>query len=248
MSLSGRIALVTGASRGIGAETARLLGAAGATVFVNYREKARRAQQVVDEITAAGGTARAVGADLTDPASVGAMVQEIQARCGRLDLLVLNASGGMERGAAPDYALRLNRDAQLSLVDTARPLLAPRARIVFVTSHQAHFHGVQPVYHEYEPIAASKRAGEDALRARIPALTSRGISLVVVSGDMVEGTITPILLDRVHPGAIDDRRTRGGALPTIAGFAREIVTAAEMPVISGHTVYVGGADFLRAVK
>ncbi|MGC7094980.1 SDR family oxidoreductase [Amycolatopsis lurida] len=248
MSLSGRIALVTGASRGIGAETARLLGAAGATVFVNYREKARRAQQVVDEITAAGGTARAVGADLTDPAAAGAMVQEIQSRCGRLDLLVLNASGGMERGAAPDYALRLNRDAQLSLVDTARPLLVPRARIVFVTSHQAHFHGVQPVYREYEPIAASKRAGEDALRARIPALASRGISLVVVSGDMVEGTITPTLLDRVHPGAIDDRRTRGGALPTISGFAREIVTAAEMPVISGHTVYVGGADFLRATR
>ncbi|MBN6038144.1 SDR family oxidoreductase [Amycolatopsis sp. 195334CR] len=248
MSLAGRIALVTGGSRGIGAETARLLGAAGAVVFVNYREKARRARKVADEITAAGGTAWPIGADLTDQGAITAMVQEIRARSGRLDLLVLNASGGMEREAAPDYALRLNRDAQLSLVDTSRPLLVPRSRIVFVTSHQAHFHGVQPVYQEYEPIAASKRAGEDALRARIPALASRGISLVVVSGDMVEGTITPTLLDRVHPGAIEDRRTRGGGLPTVNGFAREIVTAAEMPVVSGHTVYVGGADFLRTTK
>ncbi|MEU6269119.1 SDR family oxidoreductase [Saccharopolyspora shandongensis] len=244
MSLAGRIALVTGGSRGIGAETARLLGAAGARVFVNYREKAKRAQRVVDEIARAGGAASAVRADLTDRAAVAAMTGEIRDLCGRLDLLVLNASGGMERDVPADYALRLNRDAQVSLVDAALPLLSSSARIVFVTSHQAHFHGTRPTYDEYEPVAASKRAGEDALRARIPELTSRGIGLVVVSGDMIEGTITPTLLERARPGIIDARRTQAGALPTIYEFAAEIVSAATAPLETGHTVYVGGEDYL----
>ncbi|GAB2786288.1 SDR family oxidoreductase [Amycolatopsis magusensis] len=239
-SLARRVALVTGGSRGIGAETARLLGAAGAHVFVNYREKARRAQRVAREITDAGGTATAVRADLTDQAAVSAMVGEI----GRLDVLVLNASGGMERDAAPGYALRLNRDAQLALVDAA--VLAPSARIVFVTSHQAHFHRERATHPEYEPVAASKRAGEDALRARVPELTERGIGLVVVSGDMIEGTTTATLLERRHPGTIDDRRGRAGSLPTIAEFAAEVVAAATAPLESGHTVYVGGGDYLEA--
>ncbi|WP_308197895.1 SDR family oxidoreductase [Saccharopolyspora soli] len=235
---------MTGGSRGIGAETARLLGVAGARVFVNYREKAKRAQQVVDEITRAGGVASAVCADLTDQAAVTSMITEIRDRCGRLDLLVLNASGGMERDVAPGYALRLNRDAQLSLVDAAAPLLAPSSRIIFVTSHQAHFHGGQPTYREYEPVAASKRAGEDALRDRIPDLAARGITLVVVSGDMIKGTITVTLLERAHPGAIDTRRTQAGSLPTISEFAAEIMSAVTAPLESGHTVYVGGEDYL----
>lgn len=242
--LAGRVALVTGASRGIGAETARLLAAAGARVFVNYREKVRRAGRVVEEITEAGGVAFAVGADLTDPAAVRAMIEDIRERCGRLDLLVLNASGGMERDAGPDYALRLNRDAQLSLVDAALPVLAPSARIVFVTSHDAHFHGDRPTFDAYEPVAASKRAGEDALRQRIPDLTARGITLVIVSGDMIEGTITPTLLERRHPGAIEARRAQAGSLPTVAEFAAEVAAAATAPVDSGHTVYVGGEDYL----
>src|SRR5690606_1017171 len=94
-SLAGKRALVTGSSRGIGADTARLLAAAGAEVIVNYRSKAPRADKLVAEIVAAGGTARAVGADLTDPASVAALAAAVG---DSLDILVLNASGGMEAG------------------------------------------------------------------------------------------------------------------------------------------------------
>lgn len=71
--LAGCGALVTGASRGIGAETARILAARGAQVAVNYREKARRAQAVVASIRDRGGEAVALGADLTDAAALKAM-------------------------------------------------------------------------------------------------------------------------------------------------------------------------------
>lgn len=240
----GKVALVTGASRGIGAETARVLAQRGARVVVNYRDKARRAAQVVDELKAGGAEAIAVRADLTDPAAVRDMLTEVRRAFGGLDLLVLNASGGMERDADPDYALRLNRDAQLDVLNQALPLMPSGARVVFVTSHQAHFHGRVTSTARYEPVARGKRAGEDALRARIPELTERGISLVVVSGDMIEGTITVTLLDRAVPGLVAARRRQAGTLPTIPEFATQIATAATADVPTGHTAYVGGADCL----
>ncbi|GAA1977840.1 SDR family oxidoreductase [Amycolatopsis minnesotensis] len=242
-----RTVLVTGASRGIGAETARVLGAEGAHVFVNYREKAKRADQVVGEIAAAGGSATAVRADLTDRAAVNAMVRDIRASHGHLDAVVLNASGGMERAAAPGYALALNRDAQTGTLDAALPLMTAPGRVVFVTSHQAHFHGTgetRETYAQYEAVAHSKRAGEDALRARIPGLSARGVDLVVVSGDMIEGTITVTLLDRARPGTLDARRARAGTLPTVGEFAAAVANAVSAPFETGHTVYVGGTDYL----
>ena len=238
-SLTGKVALVTGSSRGIGAETIRLLAAAGADVIVNYRDKAARAEKLAAELAGTGTSAVALQADLTDYATVDAMVGRIAQRFGRLDILVLNASGGMERGADEGYALRLNRDAQLNLLDTARPLLGQGARIVFVTSHQAHFHGRIEQLPEYEPVAGSKRAGEDALRTRIPALAEAGIGVVVVSGDMIEGTITAKLLERSHKGALDSRREAAGRLYSVAEFAREVASAAVEEIPAENTRYVG---------
>lgn len=241
--LAGRTALVTGASRGIGAATARILAGWGAHVVVNYRDKERRAEAVVDEIDHDGGMAWAVRADLTDAAAVRAMAATVGDRPGRLDLLVLNAAGGMERDVDPGYALRLNRDAQVDTVDALLPLMPAGARVVFVTSHQAHFVGQRPTLAAYEPVARSKRAGEDALRARIGDLSACGVALVVVSGDLVEGTVTATLLDRDSPGAIEARRDRAGGLPSVGEFAAEVAAAALADVPTGHTVYVGGGDF-----
>ncbi|WP_225732059.1 MULTISPECIES: SDR family oxidoreductase [unclassified Nocardia] len=247
MSTERRIVLVTGASRGIGAETARQLAAGGDQVIVNYREKRKRAESIVDEIVASGGGASAIGADIADPDSVRALMDSIAEQFGRLDVLVLNASGGLERGAAPGYAMALNRDAQLRLVRTALPLMPSGSRIVFITSHQAHFHGRKPVPADYEPIAASKRAGEDALRALIPELADHGITLRVVSGDMIDGTIIVRLLERRDPDAVATRRDQA-ALPTIEEFAAAIVAATTADGESGHTSYIGGPDYLVAMS
>src|SRR5690606_1413558 len=129
-----------------------------------------------------------------------------------LDILVLNASGGMESGMAEDYAMLLNRDAQVSVLTAALPLLGAGSRVVFVTSHQAHFIRTTETMPEYEAVALSKRAGEDALREMIPQLSDAGVEFVVVSGDMIEGTITATLLERANPGAIDSRKQAAGRL------------------------------------
>ena len=166
--LDNKTAIVTGSSRGIGAEVAKFLAAEGAAVVVNYRQKAPRANKVVAEIEAAGGRAAAVGADLTTQEGVQALASAAMENFGSLDLLVLNASGGMESGMEEGYALKLNRDAQVNMLNAAVPLMPEGSRVVFVTSHQAHFIETVPTMPEYEPVARSKRAGEDALRELVP--------------------------------------------------------------------------------
>jgi NAD(P)-dependent dehydrogenase (short-subunit alcohol dehydrogenase family) len=245
-ALAGKRVLVTGSSRGIGADTARYLAAAGAQVVINFRSKEPRALKVVAGIEEAGGTAIAVGADLTDPDSVATLFETIRAQWGGLDILVLNASGGMESGVAEDYALRLNRDAQVNTLDGALPLMQRGSRVVFVTSHQAHFIKSVETMPEYEPVARSKRAGEDALRDRIPSLDAAGIEFVVVSGDMIEGTITATLLERARPGALEARRDDAGRLYSVEEFAAEVARAALDPIPAEHTRYVGDVSGFRS--
>lgn len=91
LRLTGRRALVTGASRGIGRAIAETLAARGATVAVNYRSGEAQAREVCDAITAAGGEAFAVGFDVADPEAVDAGVAAVVERLGGLDILVNNA-------------------------------------------------------------------------------------------------------------------------------------------------------------
>lgn len=230
---------MTGSSRGIGADTARYLAQAGANVVINFRNKAPRAEKLATELRGLGVEVLVVGADLTDPESVQAMFSEVEQTFGSLDVLVLNASGGMESGMGEEYALQLNRDAQVSVLETALPLLGEGSRVVFVTSHQAHFIRTTPTMPEYVPVALSKRAGEDALRERIPTLEDRGIGFVVVSGDMIEGTITATLLERANPGAIASRRESAGKLYNVSEFAAEVARAAVDPIPEGNTRLIG---------
>ena len=156
------------------------------------------------------------------------MMDSIAARFGRLDALILNASGGLELGADPGYAMRLNRDAQRRLAQLAMPLMPAGGRIVFVTSHQAHFFPHKAVPKGYSAVAASKRAGETALVRDAFGVRPRWIHLTVVSGDMIDGAVI-----------VDHLRRTG--MPAVHGFATAIVNAATTAA-SSSIVYVGGSD------
>jgi 3-oxoacyl-[acyl-carrier protein] reductase len=113
MSLTGKVALVTGASGGIGGAIAAELARAGAQVALNYSRNAARAEAAAGEIEAAGGQAFAVQADITDPAAVDAMIARVQERWGRLDVLVNNS--GVTRDG---LLMRMKDDDWDTVLDT----------------------------------------------------------------------------------------------------------------------------------
>jgi 3-oxoacyl-[acyl-carrier protein] reductase len=112
LALTGRVALVTGASRGIGRAIAVTLAARGAAVAVNYASREDAARAVCDEITAAGGKAVAVGFDVADAAAVDAGVARVVAELGGLHILVNNAGvsidGLLLRANPADFARLLD--------------------------------------------------------------------------------------------------------------------------------------------
>lgn len=100
-TLQGRVALITGASRGIGAATARLFAAHGALVGVNYYRSEDEAAQIVREIEASGGKALAVQASVDDPRQVAAMVKQVEEELGPIETLVMNAAPTKRFAFAP---------------------------------------------------------------------------------------------------------------------------------------------------
>jgi NAD(P)-dependent dehydrogenase (short-subunit alcohol dehydrogenase family) len=239
LGLAGKVALVTGGSRGVGAATVELLARAGADVVVNYRNKAARAEAVAEAARGLGVRARTAQADITDRSQLSSMLSALAA----LHVLVLNASGGMEKdlvAANPAYPMAVNRDAPLVLLELARPSMPPGSVVVHVTSHLAHFYGRVDQIPEYEPVAESKHAGERALLAMKDELARDGIRVAVVSGDLIEDTIVPRLMERARPGLIETRRGQAGSLPTTRDMAEAIVRAVEDDSLpTGHVLYVG---------
>lgn len=234
-----RSAVVTGSSRGVGEATAKLLGAEGIHVFVTYNNKAKRAEKVAAAIVDSGGEATPVQLDVTDRDSRAALASAVRDSGTLLTYLVLNASGGLERDAAADYAMLLNRDSQVAMVREFAPLLADDGKVTFVTSHQAHFYPDFPSPDMYQPVAASKNAGEKAV---VEATQELGSTLLVVSGDLIEGTITATMLDRAYSGIIEQRKEQTGGIPTVQSFADEIA-AATLDAERTETVYVGSTEF-----
>ena len=186
--LSGKTALVTGASRGMGRATAIVLANAGARVLVHYGSSAADADAVVAEIRAAGGRAEAIGADLTAADGAHTLASRARGIVGdRLDILVANA--GVSIGAtiedtsveAFDRMFAVNVRAPYFLVQQLLPILGKGSSVVFVSSLAARSSvGTLSAY------AATKGAIDTLVKHFAAALGGRGIRVNAVAPGVVD--------------------------------------------------------------
>jgi 3-oxoacyl-[acyl-carrier protein] reductase len=181
-SLKGKVALVTGASRGIGRAIAVRLSRDGAVVVINYQQQADAARQLVDELTAAGGRALAVQADVAKVPEIVRLFDQTLAHFGQLDILVNNA-GIMQikpvsavTEAEFDRIFAVNVKGTFFACQQAATRLADGGRIINFSSSTT-----VRMFPNYGAYVATKGAVEQLTRSLSKELGPRGITVNVVS-------------------------------------------------------------------
>lgn len=187
MEPAGKLALVTGSSRGIGKAIALRLGHQGAEVIVHYKERADDAKATVAAVEGAGGKAIALQADLEEPAQIERMFQQIADRYGRLDMFVSNAGASAFKNLGdykPHHLLRsftLNVQAFVLGAQHAANLMHGGGRIVVLSSY-----GSQRAFATYANMGSAKAALEAWVRFMATEYGPRGITVNAVSGGLIE--------------------------------------------------------------
>jgi 3-oxoacyl-[acyl-carrier protein] reductase len=191
-SLAGRVAIVTGSSRGIGRAVAERLGREGASVVVNYVRNADRAREVVSTIESSGARAVAVQADMGRLADVRRLFRETVDHFGRLDILVNNAGLFQPRPVVDvtedefDAAFALNAKGAFFAFQEAARRMQDGGRIVNISSSSTVMS--LPGFAVY---VGSKAAGEQFARALARELGGRGITVNTVSPGFTDTDMLP---------------------------------------------------------
>jgi len=243
LPLAGRTALITGASRGIGAATARKLAHAGCDVIVNYYNSHAQAEALCTELRSLGRRALAVKASVGIPDSIDEMFAELKRHFERLDIVVSNAASGVLKPALDmtlkhwRWCLETNAFALNLLAQRAVPLMAGGGRIVAITSL-----GSVRAMPNYAFIGASKAALESLVRSLAQELGPRGIRVNAVSAGVVETDALSYFPNRDELVASFKARTPAGPVLTpedVAG-AVYLLCLPEAAMINGHTLFVDG--------
>jgi 3-oxoacyl-[acyl-carrier protein] reductase len=239
--LHDRVALVTGASRGIGAAIAAALADAGASVAVNYRERAADAERVAASIRARGTRAVTVRADVSVGDDVAAMVQRVAAELGDIDILVNNAGVAVARvldeltEADFDQAIAVNLKSAFLCTQAVLPGMRARkwGRIVNISSGAARGAGIMGPHYN-----ASKAGMEGLTRGYAARLAPDGITVNTVAPSLIE---TEMMRGR-DAQALRIPLGRMGEPHEVAQAVLMVIANAYM---TGQTVAVnGGTGFL----
>ena len=242
IDLSGRVALVTGGSRGIGRAVALALSETGAAVAVNYRERAEEAARVIETMRARGAQALAVGADVSVAESVNAMITDIAAKLGPVDILVNNAGVAIRRGiddlTEADFDLTIAVNLKSAFLCTAAVLPGMRSRrwgrIVNMSSVAARAAGGIGLHYN-----ASKAGLEGLTRGYAARLASEGITVNAVAPALIE-------TDMMGPVKEESRaRIPMGRLGTPEEVAQATLMVIGNAYMTGETIELsGGLHFI----
>jgi enoyl-[acyl-carrier protein] reductase III len=242
-ALAGKVALVTGAARGIGRATARKLAAEGCDVAVNYYNSAEAAESLCEEIRGFGRRAVAIQGSVGMPDSVDEMFAEFGKHFERVDIVVSNAASGVLKNTIDmtlkhwRWCLETNALALNLLAQRALPMMREGGRIIAMSSL-----GAQRAMPGYGFIGASKAALEALARALAQELGPRGIRVNVVSAGVVDTDALTYFPNREELLSNFAERSPAGPVLTpddVAG-AVYLLCLPEAAMINGHTLVVDG--------
>ena len=241
--LAGTVALVTGASRGIGRAIARKLATAGCDIAANCYNSHDDAETLCAEIRALGRRAFAIKASVGIPDSVDELFQELRGHFDRLDIVVSNAASGVLKPALEmslkhwRWCMETNALALNLLTQRGLPLMGPGARIVAMSSL-----GAQRAMPGYGFVGASKAALESLARSLAQELGPRGIRVNTVSAGVVDTDALAYFPNREELLANFAQRTPAGPVLTPADVAGAVylLCLPEAAMINGHTLVVDG--------
>ncbi len=241
IDLKGRVALVTGGSRGIGAAIVRALAEAGADVVINYRERAGDAETIAASVRAMGCRAITVAADVSEADAVAGMVAKVEAEFGPADILINNAGIALIRGiddlteADFDETIAVNLKSAFLCTQAVLPHMRARAwgRIVNISSGAARGAGGVGLHYN-----ASKAGMEGLTRGYAARLVKQGITVNAVAPSLIE-------TDMVKSGlASSPARIPLGRFGTGAEVAEVVMMLIGNAYMTGQTVALsGGVSF-----
>lgn len=241
--LAGRVALVTGAARGIGRAVALKLASAGCDVVANYYNSHDEAEAVCAEVRGMGRRAVAVKASVGLPESVDELFVELKRHFDRVDIVVSNAASGVLRPTLEmtlkhwRWCMETNAFALNLLAQRAVPMMPSGGRIVAMSSL-----GALRAMPHYGFIGASKAALESLVRSLAQELGPRGIRVNAVSAGVVDTDALQHFPNREELLASFALRTPAGPVLTpqdVAG-AVYLLCLPEAGMINGHTLFVDG--------
>jgi enoyl-[acyl-carrier protein] reductase III len=244
--LLGRVALITGSSRGIGRSIALELAARGADIVVNYVRKRSAAEEVVASIEAQGRQAIAVRANVGNAAHIEAMFDRVRAEFGKCDILVGNVASGVVRPITEvedkhwDWTLDINARSILRCAQQAVPLMEAQGwgRIIGITSF-----GSTRVFSEYGVIGVSKAAIEALIRYLAVELAPKGVVVNAVSPGIVATDALqyfPIDVRETLTQAAERTPARRVTTPEDVARVVAFLCSDDAAMIVGQTIVVDG--------